>query len=85
MRITTALKRLCRECKVVKRGKKVFVLCTANPKHKQRQKFSTWARSPAQTSSLKAQTDIGIESIAEIKTNSIISANALIILKGPPV
>lgn len=32
----TSLRRMCRGCRIVKRGKRVFVLCEDNPRHKQR-------------------------------------------------
>lgn len=32
---------MCSSCRIVKRGKKVFVVCKENPKHKQRQGFAT--------------------------------------------
>lgn len=37
------MKKLCEFCRTVKRRGRVYVLCTANPKHKQRQGFSTFA------------------------------------------
>mmetsp|Transcript_5408 Transcript_5408/g.6842 ORF Transcript_5408/g.6842 Transcript_5408/m.6842 type:complete len:81 (+) Transcript_5408:188-430(+) len=45
MKVRSAVKRLCRNCKVVKRRRRVFVICKENPKHKQRQGFSTLAAS----------------------------------------
>ncbi|XP_024397286.1 uncharacterized protein [Physcomitrium patens] len=39
MKVRAAVRRLCEYCKVVKRRNRVFVLCTVNPKHKQRQGF----------------------------------------------
>ena len=39
-------------CKVVKRRGIVFIQCTANPKHKQRQGFSTIAEAAAAASCL---------------------------------
>ena len=32
----TAVKRMCRGCRIVSRGKRVYVLCDENPRHKQR-------------------------------------------------
>ena len=43
MKVRASVKRLCGFCKVVKRRGIVFIHCTANPKHKQRQGFSTLA------------------------------------------
>ncbi|KAI5082662.1 hypothetical protein GOP47_0002405, partial [Adiantum capillus-veneris] len=41
MKVRSAVKRLCEFCRVVKRRGRIYVLCKANPKHKQRQGFST--------------------------------------------
>jgi large subunit ribosomal protein L36 len=38
---------MCGSCRIIKRGKKVFVVCKDNPKHKQRQGFSTMAATPS--------------------------------------
>ena len=43
MKVRTSLKKICEKCKIVKRGRKVYVRCDANPRHKQRQGFSTLA------------------------------------------
>jgi len=37
MKIRASVKRICEHCKIVKRGRKLFVICATNPKHKQRQ------------------------------------------------
>ncbi|MFH1601981.1 MAG: 50S ribosomal protein L36 [Candidatus Shapirobacteria bacterium] len=36
MKVKPSVKRRCRECKIVRRRGKVFVICK-NPRHKQRQ------------------------------------------------
>ncbi len=41
MKVRNSLKRMCATCKLVRRGKRVYIVCTADPKHKQRQGFST--------------------------------------------
>ena len=47
MKIKSAVKRLCEHCYMVRRGKTLYVRCTKNPRHKQRQGFATLAtRSP---------------------------------------
>lgn len=43
MKVRSSVKKLCEFCRVVKRRGRVYVLCTANPKHKQRQGISTFA------------------------------------------
>ena len=42
MKVRTSLKKLCKHCKMIKRGKKVYVSCKMNPRHKQRQGFATF-------------------------------------------
>ena len=44
MKIKSAVKRLCEHCYMVRRGKTLYVRCTKNPRHKQRQGFATDAR-----------------------------------------
>ena len=41
MKVVSALKRLCKDCYVVRRGKKLYLRCKSSPRHKRRQGFST--------------------------------------------
>lgn len=43
MKIRSALRLMCNQCYMVRRGKKRFVYCHEVPKHKQRQGFHTIA------------------------------------------
>ncbi|HRU39932.1 MAG TPA: 50S ribosomal protein L36 [Candidatus Goldiibacteriota bacterium] len=36
MKVRAPVKKICEKCKVVKRKRRIFVICS-NPKHKQRQ------------------------------------------------
>ncbi|MFC1687720.1 50S ribosomal protein L36 [Patescibacteria group bacterium] len=36
MKVRTSVKVRCNNCKVIRRGKRVYIICS-NPKHKQRQ------------------------------------------------
>ncbi len=36
MKVRSSVKKICRDCKLTKRRKRIFVICK-NPKHKQRQ------------------------------------------------
>ncbi|MBI3952747.1 MAG: 50S ribosomal protein L36 [Candidatus Doudnabacteria bacterium] len=36
MKVRTSVKLICKKCKIVRRGGRIFVICN-NPKHKQRQ------------------------------------------------
>jgi large subunit ribosomal protein L36 len=37
MKVKSSVRRICSSCKIVRRNGVVFVICKANPKHKQRQ------------------------------------------------
>ena len=37
MKVRASVKRLCKDCKIIRRHGVVRVICTKNPKHKQRQ------------------------------------------------
>lgn len=35
MKVRASVRKMCDKCKVIKRGGKVRVICSANPRHKQ--------------------------------------------------
>ena len=37
MKVRSSVKRICEQCKVVRRKGKIYVICPANARHKQRQ------------------------------------------------
>jgi large subunit ribosomal protein L36 len=37
MKVRASVKKMCTQCKIIKRKGVVRVICSANPKHKQRQ------------------------------------------------
>jgi large subunit ribosomal protein L36 len=37
MRVSTSVKKRCPACRIIKRNGRVMVICSKNPKHKQRQ------------------------------------------------
>ena len=37
MKVRTSVKKMCDECRVIRRNGVVRVICSANPRHKQRQ------------------------------------------------
>ncbi|HTJ75781.1 MAG TPA: 50S ribosomal protein L36 [Acidimicrobiales bacterium] len=37
MKVKPSVKRICERCKIVRRQGRVMVICTNNPRHKQRQ------------------------------------------------
>ncbi|MGB2762458.1 MAG: 50S ribosomal protein L36 [Minisyncoccales bacterium] len=37
MKVRSSVKKMCKDCKVVRRKGRVYIICIKNPKHKQRQ------------------------------------------------
>jgi large subunit ribosomal protein L36 len=37
MKVRASVKKICKDCKIVRRKGKLYVICKKNPKHKQRQ------------------------------------------------
>jgi large subunit ribosomal protein L36 len=37
MKVNASVKKICRNCKIVRRNRVVRVICTKDPRHKQRQ------------------------------------------------
>ena len=37
MKVSPSVRRICEKCKIIRRKRVVRVICSANPKHKQRQ------------------------------------------------
>ena len=42
MKVVASLKRICKDCYIVRRGKRNYLRCKAHPRHKRRQGFSTF-------------------------------------------
>lgn len=43
MKVRSAVRRMCDHCKIVRRRRKLYVICDRSPKHKQRQGYHTTA------------------------------------------
>ncbi|MCX6759279.1 MAG: 50S ribosomal protein L36 [Candidatus Nealsonbacteria bacterium] len=37
MKVRSSIKKICKNCKIVRRRGRIYVICKKNPKHKQRQ------------------------------------------------
>ncbi|MDD2696703.1 MAG: 50S ribosomal protein L36 [Candidatus Pacebacteria bacterium] len=37
MKVRPSVKKICKNCKIVRRKGRIYVICERNPKHKQRQ------------------------------------------------
>ncbi|CAL0325698.1 unnamed protein product [Lupinus luteus] len=68
MKVRSSVKKMCEFCRTVKRRGRVFVLCTANPKHKQRQGMSTFAN---QHSSIPLSSEISSVKQEIVPTHSL--------------
>eukprot|EP01016_Furgasonia_blochmanni_P014323 TRINITY_DN1747_c0_g3_i2.p1 TRINITY_DN1747_c0_g3~~TRINITY_DN1747_c0_g3_i2.p1 ORF type:complete len:124 (-),score=13.45 TRINITY_DN1747_c0_g3_i2:329-700(-) len=44
MKVGSSVKKMCEHCFMVRKKRKLYVKCKANPRHKQRQGFSSLAR-----------------------------------------
>jgi large subunit ribosomal protein L36 len=42
MKVRSSVKKMCKACKVSKYNQKTYIRCKENPRHKQRQLFSTF-------------------------------------------
>ncbi|KAK1403536.1 Ribosomal protein [Heracleum sosnowskyi] len=90
MKVRSSVKKMCEFCRTVKRRGRVYVLCTANPKHKQRQGMSTFAYEaplpPVVSStetSVKQGTSLGPSFSAGLP--SLISRRTRFIFRGNPM
>ncbi|BAT76350.1 hypothetical protein LR48_Vigan01g258500 [Vigna angularis] len=43
MKVRSSVKKMCTFCQIVKRRGRIYVICSGNPKHKQRQGMATFA------------------------------------------
>ncbi|CAI9100128.1 OLC1v1037062C1 [Oldenlandia corymbosa var. corymbosa] len=43
MKVRSSVKKMCAFCQIVKRRGRIYVICSGNPKHKQRQGMATFA------------------------------------------
>ncbi len=37
MKVRASVKKMCKDCKIIKRNGVIRIICSSNPKHKQRQ------------------------------------------------
>ncbi|MBN1949267.1 MAG: 50S ribosomal protein L36 [Candidatus Cloacimonetes bacterium] len=37
MKVRASVKRICKDCKIIKRNGVIRIICSSNPKHKQKQ------------------------------------------------
>ncbi|XP_002989368.2 uncharacterized protein LOC9650461 [Selaginella moellendorffii] len=47
MKVRASVKKLCDACISVRRGRRLYVICKSNPRHKQRQGYCTDAAAPS--------------------------------------
>ncbi|PON63239.1 Ribosomal protein [Parasponia andersonii] len=79
MKVRSSVKKMCEFCRTVKRRGRVYVLCTANPKHKQRQGVSTFAyEGPL------SPTSVGTSSKQEVTFNQGLQAGLASLVSKKP-
>ena len=66
---------MCADCKVVRRRGKVFIICKTNPKHKQRQPFSTLVAAAGSAGSGEGSlaVDMSVMSIFDAPAASVVA------------
>lgn len=82
MKVRSSVKKMCEFCRNVKRRGRVYILCTANPNHRQRQGISTFAHEAT-----LIPTPANMSSKAEISNNpTLLSGLASLapIVQQPP-
>ncbi|XP_022971996.1 uncharacterized protein LOC111470644 [Cucurbita maxima] len=57
MKVRASVKKMCEFCRTVRRRGRVYIYCSSNPKHKQRQGLSTFA-SEAPSPSLFSRSEV---------------------------
>eukprot|EP00287_Rhodomonas_sp_CCMP768_P010939 CAMPEP_0196741954 /NCGR_PEP_ID=MMETSP1091-20130531/43570_1 /TAXON_ID=302021 /ORGANISM="Rhodomonas sp., Strain CCMP768" /LENGTH=97 /DNA_ID=CAMNT_0042087841 /DNA_START=13 /DNA_END=303 /DNA_ORIENTATION=- len=72
MKVRSAVKKMCDHCKVVKRKKRVYIVCSANKKHKQRQGFHSLS-----TANEAAGSSLGVQPTATASTIRFAETNVL--------
>ncbi|PON89021.1 Ribosomal protein [Trema orientale] len=80
MKVRSSVKKMCEFCRTVKRRGRVYVLCTANPKHKQRQGVSTFAYEGP----LPPPTSVGTSSKQEVTFNQGLQAGLASLVPKKP-
>lgn len=80
MKVVSSLRPLCPACYVVRRGKKLYLRCTEQPRHKRRQGFATLnmtqtsgaflAAADEQTSNVKSYDGFRLDSVAAPEENT---------------
>ncbi|KAI3424553.1 Ribosomal protein [Psidium guajava] len=83
MKIRSSVKKMCEFCKTVKRRGRVYVICSANPKHKQRQGMVTFA-GEGQLPPAYGSSETGLKQLILPTSNAQTSIMALMPKKPEP-
>ncbi|GMH04518.1 hypothetical protein Nepgr_006358 [Nepenthes gracilis] len=81
MKVRSSVRKMCEFCRTVKRRGRVYILCTANPKHKQRQGFSTFTH---EGPLIPIFSDVSCQKVVSNKQNVQGCLTALVPLKQQP-
>jgi len=66
MKIRSALRLICDKCEFVRRNRVLFVICSRNPKHKQRQGLSTFSPAAAASACPSCYTAPPMSHVSEV-------------------
>jgi large subunit ribosomal protein L36 len=77
MKVRSSIKRMCGACRIVRREGRNYVYCEKNPRHKQRQGFSTFAASLAPVAAPMAKPKLTITTPAFISNPTAVLLQAL--------
>jgi len=71
MKIRSSLRKMCEQCKIITRGRKNYVICKGNPRHKQRQGYSTMVNiaDGVTSSSLSFNTNYNNNTLSTLSTS----------------
>lgn len=77
MKVVSALKKYCEHCYLVRKYKKMYIKCKKDPRHKQRQGFSTFCKdieiNQSQEEQIDLNNNIDSEMILRMKIEKLIN------------
>ncbi|XP_010454321.1 PREDICTED: uncharacterized protein LOC104736093 [Camelina sativa] len=82
MKVRSSVKKMCEFCKTVKRRGRVYIICSSNPKHKQRQGFSSFAFEGITPSPLFSET-IANQEVVRLPGQGVSAGLAALLHKRP--
>ncbi|VVB17031.1 unnamed protein product [Arabis nemorensis] len=82
MKVRSSVKKMCEFCKTVKRRGRVYVICSSNPKHKQRQGYSSFAYEGISPAPLFSE-PVGTQEVARLPGQGVSAGLASLLHQRP--